>query len=208
VPSFAELRTRFRLRYAVDAPYRFAAHLDRVRAFYRALRRSELPVAYTKGFAPKPMLSFGPPLPVGLTSTGEYLDIHTAYHYTGNIVRDLAAFLPRGIRLLAGRPVPRDCRSLGSTVNLARYDIGIPPGYAGDAAALAARAGELAGVRELLNGPEQSIVLDLAIEPGIKLLEVLARLFDIAETEARCLNIKRRECLVAADGRVRTPLED
>jgi radical SAM family uncharacterized protein len=206
--SFQELRTRFRIKYMVEEPYQFAAHLDRVRAFYRSLRRSELPIAYTKGFAPKPMLSFGPPLPVGLTSSGEYLDVFTAYHYTGNIVRDLGTFLPRGLRIAAARPIARENASLGRIINLARYDVTLPKAFAGDFAALVERARGLAGVKDLLPSPERTVVLDLGIEAGIKLFDALAGIFEISDTEARCLSVRRRDCLVAQNGRIRTPLED
>ena len=208
VQSFNELKTRFRVKYAVEEQYRFAAHLDRVRAFYRSLRRSELPVAYTKGFAPKPMLSFGPPLPVGLTSTGEYMDVYTAYHYTGNIVRDLGTFLPHGLRLLAGRALPREAPTLGAIVNLGRYDITLPARFDKDFAALKARAQTINGVKELLPGPDRSVVFDLAIQSGVKLLDTLIQLFEITEPEARCLVVRRRECLAVENGRTRTPLED
>ncbi len=203
-----ELATRFRLRYAVEDQYRFAGHLDRVRAFYRALRRSELPVAYTKGFAPKPMLSFGPPLPVGVVSAAEYLDLFTAYHYTGNIVRDLAPFLPRGLRLTAGRAIPREAPSLGRIVNLARYDVVLPRDVGAVMSELIERGRRLSGVKELLAGPDRTLVLDLAIEPGIKLFDIVAQLLGISDREARCISVKRRECLVADAGRIRTPLED
>jgi hypothetical protein len=214
----------------VEEPYQFAAHLDRVRAFYRSLRRSELPIAYTKGFAPKPMLSFGPPLPVGLVSSGEYLDVYTAYHYTGNIVRDLGTFLPKGLRIAAARPIARENPSLGRIINLARYDVTLPKAFDGDFAALAERARGLAGVKDLLPGPGtvrahghphpfplplgegegegKTVVLDLGIEAGIKLFDALAGIFKISDTEARCLLIRRRDCLVAQNGRIRTPLED
>jgi radical SAM family uncharacterized protein len=208
VQSFQELRTRFRVRYAVDESYRFAAHLDRVRSFYRALRRSELPIAYTKGFAPKPMLSFGPPLPVGVTSTGEYMDVYTAYHYSGNIVRDLGTFLPKGLRIVAARPIAREDPSLGRIVNRARYDVKIPAAFAGEFAELAERAKTLNGVADLMPGPDRTAVLDLAIEAGVKLFDTLSGLFNISDVDARCLDVRRRDCLVADSGRVRTPLED
>lgn len=228
--SFQELRTRFRIRYAVEEAYQFAAHLDRVRAFYRSLRRSELPIAYTKGFAPKPMLSFGPPLPVGLTSGGEYLDVYTAYHYTGNILRDLGTFLPKGLRIVAAQPIAREHPSLGRIINLARYDVSMPRAFDGDFSALAERAKGLTGVKEILpgkglallsaeensacthSGPAVSasgtVVLDLGIEAGVKLFDALAAIFKISDTEARCLLIRRRDCLVAQNGRIRTPMED
>jgi radical SAM family uncharacterized protein len=206
--SFQELRTRFRVKYLVEEPYRFAAHLDRIRAFYRSLRRSELPIAYTKGFAPKPMLSLGPPLPVGLVSSGEYLDVFTAYHYTGNIVRDLGTFLPHGLRIAAARPIARENPSLGRIINLARYDVTLPKAFSGDFAALVERSRGLTGVKDLLPGPERTVVLDLGIEAGVKLFDTLAGIFEISDTEVRCLSVRRRDCLVAQNGRIRTPLED
>ena len=170
------------------------------------------------------MLSFGPPLPVGLTSSGEYLDVFTAYHYTGNIVRDLGTFLPKGLRITAARPIARENASLGRIINLARYDVTLPKAFAGDFAALVERARGLAGVKDLLPSaghdrnrlgdsgscpkPPATIVVDLAIEPGIKLFDALAGIFKISDTEARSLSIRRRDCLVAQNGRIRTPLED
>jgi hypothetical protein len=154
------------------------------------------------------MLSFGPPLPVGLLSTGEYVDVFTAYHYTGNIVRDLGTFLPRGLRITEARPIPREAPSLGRIVNLARYEMTIPAACGAEVSVLAERGRSLAGVREILPGPGRTIVLALAIEAGIKLFDVLAALFEIGETEARCVKVTRRDCLAAQNGRIRTPMED
>jgi hypothetical protein len=56
--------------------------------------------------------------------------------------------------------------------------------------------------------PLATIVVDLAIGPGIRLFDALAHIFNTSDTEARCLSIGRRDCLVAQNGRIRTPLED
>jgi hypothetical protein len=205
--ALPELRTRLRLKYAVGESYRFAAHLDRVRALYRSLRRSELPVAYTKGYAPKPMLSFGPPLPVGVVSDAEYVDVSVGYHYTGNIVRDLGAFLPRGLRVVAARAVTRETPTLGSIINLGRYEVAPPPGSP-DPGELVERGRSLNGVKEIKVAESGMLRLDLAIESGVKLFDTLAALFGLSDSEARCLHVRRQECFAAADGRLRTPLED
>ncbi|MEO0085019.1 MAG: TIGR03960 family B12-binding radical SAM protein [candidate division WOR-3 bacterium] len=202
VRGYEEARSRFRLRYAVGEPFRYAAHLDRVRAWYRALRRSELPVAYTGGFAPKPMLSFGPPLPVGLVSDGEYLDVFTTRQYAGNIVRDLGPFLPRGLQILEARPVAAMAPSLGRTINLASYEVTAPVPLA----ALAPRLKLVPGVRSLRPGPAGKAILDVAIVPGVKLFDVLARLFELDEATARCLGVRRLECLTVGPSRVLTAM--
>lgn len=51
---------------------RFLSHLDQQRVFQRALRRAEMPVAYTQGFNPRPILTFALAMPVGMTSLEEY----------------------------------------------------------------------------------------------------------------------------------------
>jgi radical SAM family uncharacterized protein len=202
-----EQRVRLRLKYAVEEPYRFAGHLDRVRAWYRAVRRSELPVLYTRGYAPKPMLSFGPPLPVGVTSDGEYLDFFATSGYSGNIIRDLGPFMPRGLRLAGARGVPRDRPTLGKTINLGRYRVW-PPREAGGAAAGPEGRPTINGVVALTRDAEDSFVLDLAIVPGVRLFETLAALLEIERDRARAVQVKRLDCLVSDGGRVSSPLED
>ncbi|MEN9979090.1 MAG: TIGR03960 family B12-binding radical SAM protein [candidate division WOR-3 bacterium] len=199
--TIEQLKKRLRLKYVVDEPFRFAAHLDRVRAFYRSLRRSELPVLYTRGFAPKPMLSFGPPLPVGVLSDGEYVDLFLDFQYSGNIARDLGPFLPRGIRIVAAQAVPRSAPSLGELINLGRYEIRIPP-----ALTLPENQPLPAGVRRLQVRSDRTLLLDLTIAPGVKLFPVLAALLGITESEARALKVKRLDCLIFSDGSLRTPL--
>jgi radical SAM family uncharacterized protein len=203
-----ETKLRFRLRYGVEEQYRFAGHLDRVRALYRSIRRSELPVLYTKGFSPKPMLSFGPPLPVGLLSDGEYVDVFASARYSGNIVRDLGPFLPRGLRIGGARAVPRHWPTLGKSINRGRYLVRLPEGQRSRMPEVLLRGRELAGVRGLEPAGEDSLRFDLAIVPGVRLFAVLGRLLEIGDSEVRCLQVRRLDCLVEIDGRTVTPMED
>lgn len=69
---------KVRLRFAKLGKIRFISHRDVARIWERALRRAELPVAYTEGFSPRPKLSFGLALPTGHESLGEYLDVDLA----------------------------------------------------------------------------------------------------------------------------------
>ncbi len=66
--------TRIRVRYTKLGKVRFVGHRDVARIWERALRRAEVPVAYTEGFSPRPRLSFGLALPTGAESVAEYLD--------------------------------------------------------------------------------------------------------------------------------------
>jgi radical SAM-linked protein len=66
---------RIRARYTKQGKVRFTGHRDVVRMWERALRRSGLPVAWSEGFSPRPLISFGLALPTGAESLAEYLDI-------------------------------------------------------------------------------------------------------------------------------------
>ena len=54
---------------------KFIGHLDIMRYFQKAIRRAEIPIAFTSGYSPHMIMSFANPLGVGLTSDGEYFDI-------------------------------------------------------------------------------------------------------------------------------------
>lgn len=54
---------------------RFIGHLDMMRYFQKAFRRSGIDIQYSQGYSPHQLISFAAPLGVGLTSTGEYMDI-------------------------------------------------------------------------------------------------------------------------------------
>jgi radical SAM family uncharacterized protein/radical SAM-linked protein len=68
-------RTRIRVRYAKLGRLVALSHLETMHALLRAVRRAGLPVAYSQGFHPKPRVSFGPALPVGVESLCEHLDL-------------------------------------------------------------------------------------------------------------------------------------
>ena len=70
-----EDQRRLRLRFTKAGKIRFTSHRDVARLWERARRRSRLPVAYSQGFVPHPLVSFGLALPTGCESRGEYLDV-------------------------------------------------------------------------------------------------------------------------------------
>jgi radical SAM-linked protein len=65
----------YRAEYAKEGDICFLGHLDFQRQLHLTLRRAGLPVAYSRGFHPHPLLKFGPPLPVGVAGAREVFDI-------------------------------------------------------------------------------------------------------------------------------------
>jgi radical SAM-linked protein len=101
-----EGQRRLRLRFSKHGKVRFTSHRDVARMWERALRRSRLPMSYSQGFAPHPLVSFGLALPTGCESLGEYLDIRLDAPMEGEIPVDelpgaLTPLLPDGIEVQA-----------------------------------------------------------------------------------------------------------
>lgn len=89
---------RIRLRYTKRGRLRFTSHRDFQRAFERALRRAEVPMAYSAGFTPHPKVSYANAAPTGTGSEAEYLEIQLAAHRDPETLRTLLdASLPDGL---------------------------------------------------------------------------------------------------------------
>ncbi|MBN2081120.1 DUF2344 domain-containing protein [bacterium] len=71
----AKVRQRLRLRYAKDDVLMYIGQRDLLRYVIKLLRRSEIPFAVSGGFSPKPRLTFGPALPLGVQADNELLDV-------------------------------------------------------------------------------------------------------------------------------------
>jgi radical SAM-linked protein len=90
-----------RLEYAKSGRMVFLGHLDFQRQLHLALRRSCLPVAYSKGYHPHPLVKYGPPLPVGVAGEREVLDL--AFQWIEpNWAQRLSRVLPDGLAVMRG----------------------------------------------------------------------------------------------------------
>lgn len=121
---------RIVVKYAIGEKVKYISHLDFMRAVQRALRRAEIPVAYSKGFNPHPRLSFASALAVGTTSEGEYLDIVLEREMDPQILcYRMNEKLPEGIRFLKCVVVDEKAPSLMSLIKRGEYIIKIsaPP---------------------------------------------------------------------------------
>lgn len=70
--------SKLRLTYSKTGLIRFISHRDLMRVLFRAFSRAGLPVAYSRGFSPHPVVSFCPPLKVGMEGLNELLDLSLA----------------------------------------------------------------------------------------------------------------------------------
>ena len=92
---------RLRLRYAKRGRLRFSSHRDFQRAFERALRRAEIPMAYSAGFSPHPKISYANAAPTGAASEAEYVEIGVTRELDPVAVRDaVTAAMPDGLDIM------------------------------------------------------------------------------------------------------------
>lgn len=71
---------KVRIKFRKDGISKFIGHLDMMRYFQKAMRRAEIPIAFSGGYSPHMIMSFAQPLGIGLTSDGEYMDIEITEH--------------------------------------------------------------------------------------------------------------------------------
>jgi len=92
---------RIRLRYTKRGRLRFTSHRDIARVFERALRRAQVPMAFSAGFSPHPKISWVGAAATGVASEAEYVEISLAEHRDPEDIRlALDASLPDGIDLV------------------------------------------------------------------------------------------------------------
>ena len=64
-----------RVTFSKTGMGKYISHLDLLRCFTRAIQRSGMPVVYSQGFNPHQKMTFSLPLPIGVTSQCETVDI-------------------------------------------------------------------------------------------------------------------------------------
>ena len=118
---------RLIVRFSKEERVKYISHLDLMRTLQRALRRAEIPVAFSQGFNPHPRLSFASALAVGMTSEGEYMDILLEQDLVPDeFCNRMNKVLPLGIRMLEAIKVSNKIPSLMSIVERADYLIKFP----------------------------------------------------------------------------------
>ena len=108
-----KVRIKFR-KYGI---LKYIGHLDVMRFFQKAMRRADIPIAFTGGYSPHMIMSFAQPLGLGVTSEGEYLDIELAGNITSeDAVRQLNQTMADGIDVVSFRQIQDEKKYSGMTL--------------------------------------------------------------------------------------------
>jgi radical SAM-linked protein len=117
---------RFRAKISVDSPASWLSQLDLLRAVERSLRRARLPLRYSEGFNPHPLISWGPAHPVGLRSLGEFFDVEFTSLPADDWEETLNSVMPPGLRLLESGQILPSMPSLMASLNRTVYYMEFP----------------------------------------------------------------------------------
>jgi radical SAM family uncharacterized protein/radical SAM-linked protein len=141
---------RYRLRYTKLGRIAYLGHLDLIRHLPRIFRRAGLEIFYSVGFHPKPELSFGPALGLGIPSLGELLDVKLIEDLApADLVRRLNEVSLEGIEFLGAAALGQDDRALGRVVARSGFAARLPAAATVASALVDFAAGkELSVVRE------------------------------------------------------------
>ena len=114
----------YRLEYTKKDTARFLSHRELMTTLQRAMKRASFPLTYSRGHHPRPKLSYGPPLGVGVAGLREYMDLELDREIsTLEYLQFLNDQLPPGI--IAQNLVKLDPgeAGLGKFINCACYRI-------------------------------------------------------------------------------------
>ena len=118
---------RYRIHFEKLSRSRFLGHLDLVRALLHGLRRAGIQLAYSKGFKPRPKISLGPALALGIASVAEYADLETHTPLMGGgDVEWVNRHLPEGLAIRAMVRLAPGARSLQEDIVRAAYRARLP----------------------------------------------------------------------------------
>ncbi len=164
---------RYRLHYGKTGPMSLRGHLDFIKVIARVLRRGKLPLFYTEGFSPRPLMSFGPALGLGLQSVAEYADVALTVEIEGaELLNRFAAASEPGLTLFGARRLKEGEPPLARRIDSVEYVVALPRGdvhYPSRLEAFHARpelSVEVTRKGKLRIVDAKSVVLDARITPA------------------------------------------
>ncbi len=115
---------KVRLKFTKRGVVKYIGHLDLMRYFQKAFRRTDIEMVYSKGFSPHMIMSFAQPLGVGVESDGEYFDVEVADKEDISLFPEkLNAQMAEGISVLDAIALPEGFINAMSSVAAADYEL-------------------------------------------------------------------------------------
>ena len=103
---------------------RFLSHLDLMRTLQRAFRRADVPLFFSQGFNPHPVMAFASALGVGIASVREYMEVTLRHECPVELfLQRMQPALPTGLRMHTAVFLPENAPSLMAALSDSDYQI-------------------------------------------------------------------------------------
>lgn len=150
---------RIRITFVKQGPLRYTGHLDLHKLWERAIRRAELPLAYSQGFHPQPKMNMAAALPLGFSSRCEVMDMKLEHDISlDSLPTRLNATLPSGLQVMDVEQVDERAPALQTQVASAEYEVTLT---------------------EAINGSELKRIVDSVIESESIPRERRGKMYDL-----------------------------
>jgi radical SAM-linked protein len=98
-----------------------------IREIPRVIRRAGIKTSYTEGFHPKPDMSYGPALSLGVASLDEYADVKLIdAPAPEELLRRLEQHTSGGLRFLGAELLEQQDKGVAAVITAARYLLALP----------------------------------------------------------------------------------
>lgn len=113
-----------RVKFSKHGVLKYIGHLDLMRYFQKAFRRTDIRVSYSTGFSPHMIMSFAHPLSVGTESDAEYFDVSLDDEEDVlDIKNKLNSAMADGIEIINVVKLPEKAENAMASVAAADYEI-------------------------------------------------------------------------------------
>jgi radical SAM-linked protein len=115
---------RLRIKFSRGPEIKYISHLDILRLWQRAFNRAGIEIAYSTGFTPHPKIALAAPLPLGVTSQAELMDIVIVRGVAPQFfVSAMNQQLPPGIKVEKVQPIGAELPALQAQISQAEYQV-------------------------------------------------------------------------------------
>ena len=105
---------------------RYLSHNELILSIIRAIKRADIPVAFSEGFHPHPKVSFGPALPSGVEGMQEFFDIELKNLVSEtDFITMMNSQLPEGLEVKSAALIPEGEKSLSEIISCYNYEVNI-----------------------------------------------------------------------------------
>lgn len=114
--------SKIRVKFSKFDQLKYISHLDMMRVFQRAIRRSGLNLKHSEGFNPHPLMSFSTAIGLGLETDGDYMDVEFLDEISPEaFIERVNTYLPLGLKMVKGKYIEAGDKAIMAQIRWGSY---------------------------------------------------------------------------------------